>query len=119
MEALELTPASTVDVDDTLRAELIEGPNLHEHWKEQMPVFDVNPRPKEPVKSGKSFAARNPEATPFNWLTWSNSTGALLLPNVSARALHQLLDDVEAESVSNRPSLADFVPPRAPTPWRY
>ena len=65
MEALELTPASTVDVDDTLRAELIEGRNLHEHWKEQMPVFDVNPRPKEPVKSGKSFAARNPEATPF------------------------------------------------------
>jgi hypothetical protein len=102
----------------TLRSELIEGRDLHEHWKENLPVFNVTPRSAEPkYASGKRFAKRNPDVGPYDWLAWSNKTGARLLPNVSAPALHQLLDAVETEVVGKEPTLSRFLPPRAPSPW--
>src|SRR5215216_602583 len=62
IQALELAPAASVSVDPTLRDELIEGRDLHEHWPDNMPVFNVTPRPAEPpYPSGKRFAARNPK----------------------------------------------------------
>ena len=58
-QALDLIPASRVSVDPTLRFELIEGRDLHEHWPENMPVFNVTPRVAEPqYPSGKRFAKR-------------------------------------------------------------
>jgi hypothetical protein len=118
LRALDLSPASSVSVDPILRAELIEGRNLHEHWKENLPVFNVKPRTKEPAhQTGKDFAARNPDRGPYWWLGWSNKTGARLLPNVPAPALHALLDVVEAEVLSDDPELAGCVPTRAPSPW--
>ena len=120
MQALDLTPVSRVSVDATLRAEVVEGRHLHEHWLDNMPVFNVNPQPSDPPRrSGKAFAKRNPKAGnyPYWWLGWTSTTGALLLPNVSAPALHQLLDAVEEEVVANTTELSPFVPPRAPSPW--
>jgi hypothetical protein len=120
VRALELAPAASVSIHPTLRAELIEGRDLHEHWLENMPVFNVTPRPTQPRhRSGKDFAARNPKRGPYWWLGWNNKTGALLLPHVSAPALHQLLDAVEAEVLANDGSLSDYVPPRAPSPWLH
>jgi hypothetical protein len=118
VRALELAPATNVPIDPTLRAELIEGRDLHEHWPENMPVFNVTPRPAQPRhRSGKDFAARNPKRGPYWWLGWNNKTGAVLLPNVSAPALHELLNAVETEVLTNDDSLRRFVPPRAPSPW--
>ena len=120
LRALELPPAAGVAVDPTMRAELIEGRDLHEHWNENVPVFNVWPRVEAPPRpSGKSFAARNPKDSPYDWLAWSNTTGAQLLPNVSAPALHELLDAVEAEVLADAPELGSFVPPREPAPWTY
>jgi len=62
LRALDLPPATSVPVDPTLRAELTEGRDLHEHWVENLPVFNVTPRAAQPPRrSGKEFAARNPD----------------------------------------------------------
>ena len=118
LRALDLPPATSVPVDPTLRAELTEGRDLHEHWVENLPVFNVTPRAAQPPRrSGKEFAARNPDRGPYWWLGWNNKAGAMLLPNVSAPALHGLLDDVEAEVLSKDAALSRFVPEPEPTPW--
>jgi hypothetical protein len=118
IQALDLAPAANVSVDPTLRAELIEGRHLHEHWPENMPVFNVTPRPAQPPhRSGERFTARNPKRGPYSWLSCNNKEGAMLLPHASAPALHKLLDAVEAEVLTDDDSLSDYVPPRAPSPW--
>jgi hypothetical protein len=118
VQALELAPASRVVINPTMRAELIEGRDLLEHWSENMPIFNVTPRPAQPrYRSGKDFAARNPRHRPYWWLGWSNKTGARLMPHVHAPALHDLLDAVEKEVLADDESLKRFVPPRAPSPW--
>jgi hypothetical protein len=62
IRAIELPPPMAVAVDETLRAELIEGRDLHEHWVENMPIFNVTPRRGQPkYPSGKAFAKRHPE----------------------------------------------------------
>ena len=120
LHALDLAPAMTVSVDPTVRAELKEGRDLHEHWTENLPVFNVTPRVAQPRhRSGKDFAARNPDSGPYDWLSWSNKTGARLLPNVSAPAVHELIDAVETEVLTADTRLSEFVPPRAPSPWLH
>lgn len=117
-KALDLDPPMKVSVDPTLRSELIEGRDLHEHWVENMPVFNVTPRVIRPqYPTGQSFAARNPGHGPYWWLDWSNKTGARIMPNVPAPGFHDLLDAIEAEILSDDPELGDCVPPRAPSPW--
>jgi hypothetical protein len=92
-----------------------------EHWPDNLPVFNVHrrgkPRAEPPRPSGRSFAERNPRDPPYDWLRWSNTEGAELLPNVPARAVHELLDAVQAEVLASDPNLARFVPPRAQSPW--
>ena len=118
LRALELEPPSRVSVDATMRAELIEGRDLHEHWVENLPIFNVSPRKAEPrYRSGQDFADRHPDRGPYSWLSWNGKTGAHLMPSVPATALHLLLDKVEAEVRADDPELARFVPPRAPSPW--
>ncbi len=118
LRALELEPGARASIDSTLRAELIEGRDLHEHWLDNMPVFNVSSRAEQPPRrSGREFARRNPDRDPYWWLAWSTRTGPQLLPNVSAPALRQVLDEVEAEVIGNDASLARFVPSRAPSPW--
>lgn len=120
LRALELEPVSKVSVDSTLRAELIEGRDLHEHWTDNLPVFNVTPRAEHPPRrSGRDFAERNPDRGPYGWLGWSSKAGAQLLPNVPAPALHQVLDAVEAEVLADDAALSRFVPPRAPSPWLH
>ena len=55
VKALELTPASAVPIEPTLRAELIEGRDLLEHWAETMPLFNVTPRPGQPVTGERTL----------------------------------------------------------------
>jgi hypothetical protein len=58
--ALDLPPASSIPVDATLRSELIEGRDLHEHWKENLLVFNVSPRREDPKYPwGRRFTERN------------------------------------------------------------
>jgi hypothetical protein len=116
--ALEFEPASAVSIDSTLRAELKEGRDLHEHWVDNMPIFNQTPRPRPPARaSGRDFAARNPDRGPYWWLSWSSDEGAKLLPNVPAPAVHELVDAVEREVLAADPEFARFVPERAPSPW--
>jgi hypothetical protein len=118
LRALDLPPATSVPIDRTLRAELIEGRNLHEHWDENMPVFNVRPRVKKPPhQTGRDFAARNPDRGPYWWLGWNSKKGALLLPHVATPAVYDLLNAAEAEALSKDAALSRFLPPRAPSPW--
>lgn len=105
-------------VDPVLRAEIIETRGLNEHWKENMPVFMVRPRPSQPPhKSGQSFAARNTAHTPYCWWAWNSKDGPLLTPNVPATAVHELIDRVEARVLSDYPDLAAYIPPREQSAW--
>jgi hypothetical protein len=118
IRVLELEPVSSVPLDPVVRAELIEGRDLHEHWIENLPVFNIKPSPRDPPRrSGKDFAARNPGRGPYWWLGWNNKKGAMLMPNVPAPVLHDLIDGVEAEVLATGESLARFIPPRAASPW--
>jgi hypothetical protein len=105
-------------LDRIVHDELKEGRDLHEHWIENVPVFNVTPRPREPShRSGKRFAARNPDRSPYSWLTWDGHAGPKILPNVPAEAVHSLVDQVEAAVIGRAPELRGFVPPRQPSPW--
>lgn len=97
---------------------LIEGRDLNEHWIENLPVFLVRPRSREPrYPSGKNFAERNPEAGPYWWLGWSSAERPQVLPNVSARAIHELVDRVEEAVLARDPGFRRFVPVRQLSPW--
>lgn len=118
LTALELDPPSTVAIDQTMRAEIIEGRDLHEHWLENLPLFNVRPRRTEPRhRSAKDFAKRHPDRGPYSWLTWNGEEGALLMPNVPALALHELLDAVQAEVIASDPDMEPFVPEPTASPW--
>jgi hypothetical protein len=117
-QALGLPGAVTISIDDTLQKELTEARHLHEHWAQNMPVFNVRPRRVEPKHpSGRSFAERNPTAGPYWWLGWNNKRGPMLSPNVAAPEVHAVLDAVERLVTTRDPALAAFVPPRAPSRW--
>lgn len=116
LRAIDL-PGSGVSVDATTSAELIEGRDLHEHWVENLPIFNVHPRPGDPPRrSGQDFATRNPDAGPYWWFRWSSTEGPKLLPNVPTHAVHELLDRVET-AVLRHPDMEQFIPPRQPSPW--
>jgi hypothetical protein len=118
LRALDLDPSTGVVIDQTIRDELLEGRDLHEHWDENMPVFNMTPRTAlPPRRSGKSFAARNPREGPYGWWGWSSNTGPELLPNVPAAAVHDVLDAVEMEVLDANESLARFLPERPASPW--
>ncbi len=105
-------------VDQVLRDEIIEARDLNEHWKENMPVFNVRPRRRQPPRpTGRSFAARNPVAGPYFWFTWDSNVGPKLTPSVPAAAIHDLLDRVQARVLNDYPDLAKFIPPSSPSPW--
>jgi hypothetical protein len=118
IRAIEL-PGAGVTIDPTLRAELIEGRDLHEHWVENAPIFNVHPRREPKYRSGKDFAERNPQPSnyPYWWLGWNSRDGPRVLPNVPAHAIHKLVDRVGAVVTSRDPTLERFVPQRAPSPW--
>jgi hypothetical protein len=119
--ALDLPPKSAIEIDVDLRDDIVQGRGALEHWKENMPAFNVRAHrggaePKH--RSSRAFAERNPREAPFEWLDWTASTGPRVMPHAPASDLHALVDAVEAEALSVRPELARFIPPRAPSPWR-
>lgn len=117
LRALDLA-ANPIAVEPSLKADLIAGRDLHEHWIDNMPVFNVTPRQKKPPRaSGKGFAKRNPGRSPYGWLGWSSKVGPKVLPEVPASTVHELLDAAEEWAVSVSPDFADFRLPRAESPW--
>jgi hypothetical protein len=107
-----------IAIEQTIRYELIEGRDLNEHWRENLPIFRVTPRREEPrFPSGKRFAKRNPERSPYSWLEWNSKDGPKVLPNVPARAIHELIDRVEATVIESDSELKRFIPIRQPSPW--
>jgi hypothetical protein len=117
IRAIDVGDSAEIAVDAVLRAELVEGRNLHEHWVANLPVFKVTPRKEEPRLSGKTFAERNPDRSPYGWLGWSGITGAMLLPNVSASALHDVLDRVQAHVLASGEGWETYLAPRRERPW--
>jgi hypothetical protein len=107
-----------IAIDPTIRAELIEGRDLHEHWRENLPVFMVTPRREEPkYRSGKDFAERNPDRGPYWWFGWNNKDGPMIQPNVPAHAVHEFVDRVEKVVLAQDDTLRRFLPPRQESPW--
>jgi len=80
-----------VEVDPVVHTQ-IAGRDLHGHWDENMPVFNVRPSGTPPRKSGKDFAVSNPDRSPYDWLAWKGNAGPMLLPLVAAPQVHALLD---------------------------
>jgi hypothetical protein len=107
-----------IQFDDTIKREIIQVRDLNEHWKENMPVFNVAPSTEDPPRSsGKAFLARNPRRTPFAWSRWESGTGPLVTPNVPAETLHALVAETLDSILGRRPDLAPFIPDRSPSPW--
>lgn len=115
IHAIDLTDGA-IAIDPTIRAELIEGRDLNEHWSENLPVF-LGRRGEPRYPSGKRFAERNPKRSPYWWLGWSNADGPRVLPNVPAHAIHKLVDRVEEVVLAQDPRFKRFVPERQPSPW--
>lgn len=105
-------------VGTVIRAELIEARDLVEHWTENMPVFNVTPRPRQPgYRSGKDFASRNPEHGPYSWWSWNSAQGPLVTPNVFGHQLHELVTTTIDAALAVRPGMTEYVPAVAPSPW--
>ncbi len=107
-----------IPIEPTLSAELVDGRNLHEHWDENMPIFNVTPRPAEPTHgSGKNFAKRNPDRSPFSRLNWNSTEGAMVLPKVPASVMYEIVDRVEEAVTEKDATLRRFILDPAPSPW--
>ncbi len=116
---LEALKVWTVDVPlpSMVVQEVAEVRDLATHWKDNMPVFNARPRPREPkYSSGKSFATRNPVKGPYFWAAWSSKRGPMLTPNVSGADARQAVEQVRDAVLADDPGLARFVPPEADQP---
>jgi hypothetical protein len=107
-----------IEVDPELEKAVIQHRDLLEHWDENMPVFNISPRQTTPPrKSGKEYASDNPDSSPYGQIRWNGSEGPILGFRVPAEKLHRLLDAVQEEVQARSPSLAEYIPSRAPSPW--
>ena len=105
-------------IDPVVADELREVRDLNQHWDENMPVFEVRPRPREPkFQSGKDFAGGNPRRGPYCWWAWDNARGPLVSPNASTTEVHKLVADTITAARVTQPEMADAVPDAAPRPW--
>lgn len=117
LDALKLWP-NKVRLPDLLSSEVAEVRDLSTHWIENMPIFNTRPRPREPkFKTGRSYAARNPTRTPYDWFAWDATRGALLTPNVAAEEARAATQRAVDAVLLEEPQLARFVPPVEPSPW--
>lgn len=107
-----------VKVDEDLEAAVTQHRHLLEHWDENMPVFNVEPREVEPrYRSGKEYALANPSTTPYGSIRWNSSDGPTLGSDITAAHLHAFLDDAQARAVVQHPGLEDYIPERRRSPW--
>ena len=110
---LEALRVWTVDVPlpPLVVQEVAEVRDLATHWKDNMPVFNMSPRPREPKHStGKSFAARNPARGPYFWTAWTSERGPMLTPNVSGADARRAVEQVRDAVLAVDPNLTRFVP---------
>lgn len=107
-----LTPALSIRSD--VRADIIAGRDLLEHWIENMPAFNRRPHKALPQRRGtQGFAQRNPNATPYLMaLDWHSQHGAMLTPTVPGIVVHDLVDQAERRAVAINPLLAAYIPAR-------
>lgn len=115
--ALDL-PGSEVVVDRSALETVKNLRDVHEHWNENMPVFNVSPLQEAPPrKSGQTLAAQEPDRTPFSQFAWNSTEGPMLWSGLPAATLRAVLDEIEEQVLAADPSLERFRPPRAPSPW--
>lgn len=117
LEALKLW-STPVAIPSIVKQEVAEVRDLVTHWQDNMPVFNTRLRKQEPPRrTGRTYAARNPDRTPYSWFSWSARRGPMLTTNVCApdarKAIHAACDAVLSED----PGLSRFVPPEVPSPW--
>jgi hypothetical protein len=105
---------------DIVRQEIEETRHLLEHWYENQPIFNIKPSPREPEKkSGRAYAARNPDQGPYIAVRWDLRTGPLLTPNVPAATVRGLIGRIEKRALADNPDLAQFLAPSPPSPWGW
>jgi hypothetical protein len=110
-------PGQVTAPDPDLAGRIANLRNLLEHWDEQMPVF-FSPLAPGPLKrSAVPFAAQNPGRTPYETIQWGPASGPMLGPNISAAALHDYLNQIEADVVAADASFSDYIASRPPSPW--
>lgn len=114
LRAIELD-GDRITVPALIAEEIKSGRDLLEHWDGNMPVFNVHPRTGTPERrSGKAFADRHPDGSPYNWLSYGNQTGPRLLPDLTAAELRDLLDVVQTRVLERQLDLERFIPPPGP-----
>lgn len=110
--------AGKPDLVGKIRKQVVAGRDLHEHWFENMPIFNMKPRTQEPSHpSGQGFAERNPERSPYFPLAWDSHRGPMIQPDLPAAKVHAAVTAVMSWAESERSDLTRFVLPREPSPW--
>lgn len=119
LRALDLRRPPIAQFKRSYRAEIEETRGVLEHWTENMPVFNVSPRPHDPPhSSARRLADRHPDRRPFGWMRWSSQAGPMLTISVPAEVVRKLLDTIERRVAAEVPELwAAFIAPRGPSPW--
>ena len=109
-----------IKIDPTVRAEIRETRDLLEHWKENAPIFNTHPRPKQPKHpSGKNWANRNPPpARPYSAIRWDNKAGPRITPNITSAAIWDILNKIISDLRATDGAKWDaFLPEPQPRAW--
>ena len=118
LTAIDLKGPHSVRVQQTTRDELVQARDLHEHWRENMPIFNVTPRQRQSkYRCAQAYAARYSRRSPYDPLARNSGRGALVTPDVPAPALHRILDRLQRAVLKADPELARLVPGRHESPW--
>lgn len=108
-----------LNIDPTIRDEIKETRDLLEHWKENVPIFNTRPRPRQPKHpSGQRWANRNPEpARPYSAFNWNNKDGPRLTPNITSAEVWQILDRIVEDFRATDGHWDDYLPEPQPLAW--
>lgn len=102
---------------EDMAAEMEVQRHVQEHWDEQWPSFYNASDPGPLTRSGKTFAERHPGKSPYDFLSWDSQTGPRLAPGLTVPAVHEFLNELQAEVLAAAPDLERFIPPEVPSPW--
>jgi hypothetical protein len=120
LSVLEPLLDDPLTVDQQLTEDLKNARDLHEHWDHSYPILLGREQLRHSGgdhRAVRRFLTRNPGRRPYPSFDFNSRDGAVLLPTVTATAVHQLLDEVEAEVLGRFPEMAEYRRPRSESPW--
>jgi hypothetical protein len=117
LRALDNAEDRYTAMPERMAQEVVVLRNLHEHWDEQWPSFYDAQNPGPLKRSGQQFATLHPGRSPYWALGWTSDGGPSLGPGLPAEALHDYLNELQAEVLVVAPTLAAFDGPIEPSPW--